>query len=222
MLKHGLGETQRRHRVSCNAFLRVKSVISYGVLVTSNRPPKIAKIADQAKRSEAVSPMSPKTLKRILTFKNLLIYYLSIGKQYPPAADKHAATQIFNRALAHTKNLSEIISMKKIIALVAIIASAQASAWWGNGYNGQNNGYGYGNGYSNGVMDGAGDAHGEGTFSMNFSGKGSTNMRGYGNGYGAGDGWGRGYNYQAPAYYGYAPYGYAPAPVAPVAPAEAK
>ena len=73
--------------------------------------------------------------------------------------------------------------MKKIIAFVAIIASAQASAWWGNNsYNGQNNGYGYGNGYSNGVMDGAGD------------------------------GWGRGYNQQAPAYYGYAPSGYAPAP----------
>ena len=29
--------------------------------------------------------------------------------------------------------------MKKIIALVAIIASAQASAFWGNGYNNQYN-----------------------------------------------------------------------------------
>ena len=46
--------------------------------------------------------------------------------------------------------------MKKIIALVAILASAQASAWWGdssNGYtDGRGNGYGYGDSqaYGNG------------------------------------------------------------------------
>ena len=57
-----------------------------------------------------------------------------------------------------------------------------------------NNGYGYGNTGTNGVFDGVGDAAGEGTFSMNFSGRGNTNMRGYGNGSGYGDGWGRGYN----------------------------
>ena len=34
--------------------------------------------------------------------------------------------------------------MKKIIAIAAILAATQASAFWGNGYdNGYNNGYGY-------------------------------------------------------------------------------
>jgi hypothetical protein len=113
----------------------------------------------------------------------------------------------------------EIGHMKKIIAIAAILAATQASAFWGNGYdNMYNNGYGAGNTAGNGVFDGYGDAAGEGTFSMNFSGRANTNMRGYGNGYGSGDGWGRGYNQSTP-YYG-APYAYAPmAPAAPVAPA---
>ena len=108
------------------------------------------------------------------------------------------------------------------IAIAAVIASAQASAFWGNGWNNDyNNGYGYGNGYTNGVFDGYGDAAAAGDFSMNFSGRGHTNMRGYGNGYGYGDGWGRGYNYSAPywaAPYGAAPYGAPMAPTAPEAP----
>ena len=99
--------------------------------------------------------------------------------------------------------------MKKLIAIAIVIASAQASAWWGDGWgnrgwnNNYNNGYGWGNGYGNSVMDGAGDASGGGDFSMNFSGRGNTNMRGYGSGYGYGDGYGRGYNYSAPYYGGY-------------------
>ena len=97
---------------------------------------------------------------------------------------------------------------------------------------GYGSGYGYGDGYANGVLDGYGDAAGAGDFSMNMSGRGHTNMRGYGSGYGYGDGWGRGYNYSAPYYGGYAPYGYgygapwgpapyaAPAPAAPAAESE--
>ena len=50
--------------------------------------------------------------------------------------------------------------MKKIIAIAAVLATAQASAFWGNnGWdNSYNNGTGYGNGYTNGVFDGTGDA----------------------------------------------------------------
>ena len=165
------------------------------------------------------------TITSILTIKYLLIYYLYIGMLYrrlPPTGRE----SIIIRAHAH-ENLSEVTTMKKIIAIVAVIASAQASAWWGgNGWDrNYNNGYGYGNGYTNGVFDGVGDAAGSGDFSMNFSGRGRTNMRGYGSGYGAGDGWGRGYNYSAPYWggpYGYAPYGYGPAPVAPAAPEAAE
>jgi hypothetical protein len=141
-------------------------------------------------------------------------------------SNKRGNTEFVN-GLRPTKKLLEI-DMKKVLAIVAVLASAQASAWWGNnGYNNQyNNGYGYGNGYSNGAFDGVGDAAGSGDFSMSFSGRGRTNMRGYGNGYGAGDGWGRGYNQSAP-YWG-APYAYgpgapvAPAPVAPAAPEAAE
>lgn len=90
--------------------------------------------------------------------------------------------------------------MKKIITLVAVIASAQASAYWGNGSN-------------NGMMDhaGNGDASGEGTFSMSFSGKG--NARGNTQANTANTFDGRSYGYNTP-YYGYAPV----APVAPAAP----
>jgi len=68
--------------------------------------------------------------------------------------------------------------MKKIIAIVAILASAQASAMWGNGNNAAN-------GAHNGAMDAAGNATGEGeaTFSMSFTGKGKTagDFKGNGN-----------------------------------------
>ena len=115
-------------------------------------------------------------------------------------------------------NFPETWNAKKLIALAAVLATTQASAFWNNGYNnGWNNGYG--NTATNGVFDGHGDAAGAGDFSMNFSGRGHTNVRGYGYGYGAGDGWGRGYNYSAP-YWAYAPHGHAPAaPVAPETPA---
>jgi hypothetical protein len=171
------------------------------------RPPR--------RRSLRIATASP---RNILTFHYLLIYFRSIGMQHrrPPPT---GGNQIQTSGQTPNKNSGDI-DMKKIIAIAAVLATAQASAWWGgNGWdNNYNNGYGYGNGYTNGVFDGVGDAHGEGNFSMNFSGRGHTNMRGYGNGYGYGDGWGRGYNYAAPGY-GYAPYAYAPmAPMAPVAP----
>ena len=42
--------------------------------------------------------------------------------------------------------------MKKIIAIAAVLATAQASAWWGgnNWGNNYNNGYGYGDGWGRG------------------------------------------------------------------------
>lgn len=79
-------------------------------------------------------------------------------------------------------------------AALALCASS-ANAWWGGP-----GGWGNGN-------DWLGDGFGDMDFSMNFSGRGNS--------------WGRGNNYYAPYYYGYAPYGYAPvAPygVAPDAP----
>lgn len=97
--------------------------------------------------------------------------------------------------------------MKKIIAIAAILASAQASAFWGS--NGDN------------MFDGNGMGDGDASFSMGFSGNARSSARG--------TGYGRGYNnyngYNAPYGYGYAPYGAAPygyapvaAPVAPAAP----
>lgn len=106
--------------------------------------------------------------------------------------------------------------MKKIIALAALIASAQASAFWGwnDSYNN-----GYGNAANNGYFDGvgAGDAEADFTFDFNMTARMRGEGRGYGNGYGYGDGNGYGYNAHVP-YYG-APYGYGPmVPVAPMAP----
>lgn len=101
--------------------------------------------------------------------------------------------------------------MKKIIAIAAIIATAQASAFWND--NGNTNHTG------NGSFDTAGSGEAEATFSMNFSGRGKSDFRGNGvldNQYN----WAQ-YDGYYP-YYGGAPYGM-PAPVAPAqAPAVAK
>ncbi|RDH86516.1 MAG: sulfur globule protein CV1 [endosymbiont of Seepiophila jonesi] len=87
--------------------------------------------------------------------------------------------------------------MKKIIAIAALIASTQANAFWG--FND--------NGYNDGMFDGFGD--GDMAFNMSFSGKARSSAHTTA----------RGYGYDAPYYYGYAPYGAPYAPVAPVAPA---
>ena len=94
--------------------------------------------------------------------------------------------------------------MKKIIAIAAIIATAQASAFMDSG-NGQTNGA------QNGTADFAGNGAGEGeaTFSMTFKGRGKSAGDFKGNG--TTDTNGTAYGYEQPAY------GYAPA--APVAPA---
>jgi len=95
--------------------------------------------------------------------------------------------------------------MKKIIAIAALIASAQASAFWGNGDNASN-------GAHNGAMDAAGNATGEGeaTFSMSFTGKGKTAGDFKGNGNTAANIDSANSSNAAPYYYG--------APQAPVAP----
>ena len=94
--------------------------------------------------------------------------------------------------------------MKKIIAIAAIVASAQASAFFDNS-NGSMNGANKAN--SDFVGNGTGE--GEATFSMNFSGKGRTAGDFKRNGTTNTNG--TAYGYEQPAY------GYAPA--APVAPA---
>ena len=96
--------------------------------------------------------------------------------------------------------------MKKIIAIAAIIASAQASAFWDS-----SNGSTAGNYNGAGDMVGNGSGEGEATFSMNFTGKGRTAGDFKGNGTTAGSASGYGYESQ--------PYGAAPmaAPVAPAA-----
>jgi hypothetical protein len=91
--------------------------------------------------------------------------------------------------------------MKKIIAIAAIVASAQASAFFDNGngsMNGANN--------ANGDFLGNGSGEGEATFSMNFSGKGRTAGDVKGNA--SNNGNFTGYGYESPYY---------AAPVAPVA-----
>ena len=111
--------------------------------------------------------------------------------------------------------------MKKIIAIAAIIASAQASAFWNNDNGSYNtdgrfdgNGYGYSDGYAKGDANGSGDFESE--FSMTFKGRGrgdaKTNWDGnVNNAYNTHTNFdGRGYGYNQPYHYGYAP-------VAPVA-----
>ena len=100
--------------------------------------------------------------------------------------------------------------MKKIIALAAIIASAQASAFWDSWDSSNGSATGNYNGAADMVGNGTGE--GEATFSMNFTGKGRSAGDFKGNGNTAGDF--SGYGYES------SPYG-APmmAPAAPVAPA---
>ena len=96
--------------------------------------------------------------------------------------------------------------MKKIIAIAAIIASAQASAFWDS-----SNGSTTGAYNGNGDFVGNGTGEGEATFSMDFKGRGRTNGDFRGNGDTNGNF--AGYGYES------VPYGYAPyqAPVAPAA-----
>ena len=107
--------------------------------------------------------------------------------------------------------------MKKLIALLAMVAATQASGFWGwNDYGNR----GYGNVYNNGYADGVGaaDAEADFTFDFNMTASMRTEGRGngYGSGYGYGDGYGHGYNSHIP-YYG-APYGFLPPPVPMMAP----
>ncbi len=98
--------------------------------------------------------------------------------------------------------------MKKIIAIAAIIASAQASAFWDS-----SNGSATGNYNGAGDFVGNGTGEGEATFSIDFKGRGRTNGDFKGNA--DTDGNFSGYGYESMPYYG------APmmAPQAPVAPA---
>lgn len=102
--------------------------------------------------------------------------------------------------------------MKKIIAITAILASAQASAFWGFDNSSTQSDGNY-TGAANGAADASAEA--EATFSMSFTGKGKTSGNFAGNS-NNGSNW-SGYGYDAPYYYG--PYG---APVAPQAPAVAQ
>ena len=105
--------------------------------------------------------------------------------------------------------------MKKIIAILAIVASAQAAAFWDSS-----------NGSGSGAYNGAGDfvgngtAEGEATFSMDFKGRGRTDGDFRGNADTNGNF--SGYGYESYPYWGgYQPYGMAPqVPVAPVQAAE--
>ena len=96
--------------------------------------------------------------------------------------------------------------MKKIIAIAAIIGSAQASAFWDSS-----------NGSTTGAYNGAGDfvgngtGEGEATFSMDFKGRGRTTGDFKSNA--DTDGNFSGYGYESSPYYG-APMA---APVAPAA-----
>lgn len=97
--------------------------------------------------------------------------------------------------------------MKKLIAILALVAAGQASAFWGWM---DNNSSGYGNAANNGYADAAADAEADFSFDLKmtarFDFEGFSN--GYGNGYGSGNGYGYGNNAHIPYYA--APYGYVP------------
>ncbi|MCB1802057.1 MAG: sulfur globule protein CV1 [Gammaproteobacteria bacterium] len=97
--------------------------------------------------------------------------------------------------------------MKKLIAVLALLAAGQASAFWGWM---DNNSSGYGSAANNGYADAAGSADAEADFSFDFNMTARFDVEGYGNGrgYGAGNGYGNGNNSYIPYYA--APYGYVP------------
>ena len=94
--------------------------------------------------------------------------------------------------------------MKKIIAIAAILATAQASAFWDS-----SNGSGNSAATGNADMVGNGSGEGEASFSMEFTGKGRSagDMKANADT----DGNVSGYGYDAPNY---------AAPMVPVAPAQ--
>jgi outer membrane protein OmpA-like peptidoglycan-associated protein len=128
------------------------------------------------------------------------------------------------------------MKMRMFITLLAVVVSAQASAWWGNnGYNNNDFGNGYGSGYGTGYGNydqygrgygsGAGSGDMDGRFDFTISGRarGNSAIRGnvYSDYYGNGNfyGYGNGYNnYYNRPYYGYVPPYYAYPMVPPAAP----
>lgn len=97
--------------------------------------------------------------------------------------------------------------MKKIIAIAALIASAQASAFWG-----WNDATGYQQARTDASGQGAAEAEADFSFDMSFTARFNGQGRGTGTGHAAGHGYGE----SAHIPYYAAPYGYLPASVAPV------
>jgi len=98
--------------------------------------------------------------------------------------------------------------MKKIIAIAAIVATSQASAFWDSDNGSYNtdgrfdgNGYGYGDGYGSGDASGSGDMDTEFTMTFKGRGRGDAKTNWDGNYNGAYNGYyntawdGRGYSY---------------------------
>lgn len=91
--------------------------------------------------------------------------------------------------------------MNKIIAILALVAATQASAFWGWGD-------GSGDDVSNGYLDGTGGAEADFSFDFAFSARMRGEGRGAGRGYGRGSG--SGYDDEAWIPYYAAPYGFPP------------
>ncbi len=190
----------RRHRAAVqDAFPAIKQMVGAIKKVFGVSHIRDAALSETGIRGGEGKPLLIRCALQHLQIKQILIYCI-----HTPGSVGIAA--------AGTTYVFGDLTMKKIIAIAALIASAQASAFWG--WN-DNSSYGYGNAYNNGVFDGIGNGDAEADFTFDFSmtarmrGEG----RGNGNGYGYGNGNGYGYNGYAP-YYG-APYGYPP--VAPMA-----
>jgi hypothetical protein len=101
--------------------------------------------------------------------------------------------------------------MKKLLAICLVLATTQASAFWG-----WNDSVGSGNGYSNGWFDGVGNGEADFTFDFDMSARMNFDGMGYGDGRTYGNGYGHGYHQNLPYYaapYGYAPMAPPPAPV---------
>lgn len=100
--------------------------------------------------------------------------------------------------------------MKKFIAIVAVLLSAKAAAFWGWNDGSQHL---FGNGYNNGYFDGVGNADAEADFSFDFNMTARIRSEGRGTAYGQGYGYGNGYGYNSHIPYYAAPYGFLPPPV---------
>ncbi|RMG34038.1 MAG: hypothetical protein D6720_10265 [Gammaproteobacteria bacterium] len=111
--------------------------------------------------------------------------------------------------------------MKRFVAITALVATAQASAFWG--WNDDSTSATNIRQEGHADLDGDTGSEAGADFSMKFSGRSKT--RGHLEGAGDSEGGWAGYGYEAPYYYGYTPYYYTgpqPAEAIPAPPSDSE